>query len=153
MDSPHLYLHSVHFHFLQSFPSASLWKLPLLYSPRDDVQDHITSHLEGSRGFQVGFSTFRLSPSLIFPRLTFLYLKRAFIPLTKHREGASSRHGIKFKQALSPDDQDTLCLDPALSPTAPRHRPMDPDTLLSSPLSPHTFLLPCFHSHSLPHSE
>ena len=99
------------------------------------------------------FSTFRLSPSLIFPRLTFLYLKRAFIPLTKHREGASSRHGIKFKQALSPDDQDTLCLDPALSPTAPRHRPMDPDTLLSSPLSPHTFLLPCFHSHSLPHSE
>ena len=58
--------------FLQSFPSASLWKLPLLYFPRDDVQDHITSHLEGSHGFQAGFSTFRLSPSLIFPVLTFL---------------------------------------------------------------------------------
>lgn len=46
-----------------------------------------------------------------------------------------------------------LCLNPALSPTALRHRPMDPDTRLSSPLSPHMFLLPCFHSHGFSHSE
>lgn len=46
-----------------------------------------------------------------------------------------------------------LCLNPALSPTALRHRPMDPDSPLSSPLSPHMFLLPCFHSHGFPHSE
>lgn len=120
--------------FLQSFPSASLWSCPFLYSPRDDVQDHkdITSggvpRLPGWFLHLQAFSIFN------FSYINLPLMQTSICSLTKHREQARDK---KFKQELSDWHQAHSCLNPALSPTALRHRPMDPDTRLLPTLSSH----------------